>query len=266
MRGWKLTCAAAGLTAWPALASCARRASRYATRSLPRFRPTDMKTPWIVGLLAALPACGQREPPASDLDYFPMRDGTSWTYLHSGGAWQETVTMSEGEAPGEFVTDSSPDPNGLTTIATQRRDGDDVFRTGKDEAIDGMPSLSVTYDPGFLRFSNAWLSAEAGDTDARTYERTEALPGMDPQAPVLRAHVYTIESVSETVTVPAGTFHDCLRVRRARDLEVPGLSGLFAMEEQEKLYWFCAGAGKTREENVLTGSSEVLVEYSVPEP
>jgi hypothetical protein len=212
-----------------------------------------------------LVGCGQAEPPDADQDYFPLADGARWIYLHSAGAWEETVTVSEGDAPDEMSMHASADPDGRTTTQVLLRDGDDTLRIGKDDRIDDMPEQNVEYDPGFLRFSKAWLDREPGSTDQREYLRTETLAGMDPKAANLRAHIFTVESVSERVTVPAGTFQSCLRVRRERDLSNPDLTGTFATEEQEKLYWFCPGVGKTREENLLTGSTEVLLEYTNPD-
>jgi hypothetical protein len=88
---------------------------------------------------------------------------------------------------------------------------------------------------------------------------------MDPKDPQPRAHVYTVEDVSESVTVPAGTFRNCLRIRRERDLTNPDLMGATDQAEQDKLFWFAPGVGKVREENSMTGMTEVLVDYEIPE-
>ena len=100
------------------------------------------------------------------------------------------------------------------------------------------------------------------------YQRTETQAGEPAKDPQPRAHIYTVESVTERVTVPAGTFQNCLRVRRQRDLEGSASeadAGAASQSEQDKLFWFCAGVGKVREENTLSGSTEVLIDYDVPE-
>jgi hypothetical protein len=113
---------------------------------------------------------------------------------------------------------------------------------------------SVTYDPGFLRFSDAWVHAAAGATETREYQRTETPAGMAAKTPEPRAHVYTVESIAESVTVPAGIFRNCLRIRRERDLSNPAVVDVTTQSEQEKLFWFAPGVGKVREENLISGS------------
>lgn len=226
-----------------------------------------MKCPsWArLGALPFVLACSQKDPPAVSAGHFPLQDGARWSYLHSNGAWTETVTM---EARGErFVVASSADPMGISSESTLERIDGEVLRVSEDTLIDDVLEQTVTYDPGFLRFADAWKDAEPGRAERRTYLRTETKAGMAPKPPVERAHVFTVEALSESVTVPAGTFRDCVRVRRSRDLGAvePDAGATAAQSEQEKLYWFCPGVGKAREENALTGSTEVLVEYDLPE-
>ena len=95
--------------------------------------------------------------------------------------------------------------------------------------------------------------------------RTETHPG-EASKTRPRAHVYTVESTSETVTVPAGKFLDCLRVRRERDLENDAIvEADITQDEQSKMFWFAPGVGKVREENLITGSREELIDYELPE-
>jgi hypothetical protein len=61
---------------------------------------------------------------------------------------------------------------------------------------------------------------------------------------------WTVDSASETVTVPAGTF-TCLRVHRVE-------SGYASTDEVQ---WFAAGVGKVKETGTMT--NEELVSYSV---
>lgn len=223
-----------------------------------------MRAAALLQLLCA--ACNQETPPEADDSYFPLKDGASWEYLHSNGGWSETVTLEAvaGE-PDMFVQLQSGDPTGQSSSSTFVLEGGDVLRVAEEQFLMDAPAYSVTYDPGFLRFSDAWVHAAGGATETREYQRTETEPGMAPKAPQPRAHVYTVESVSESVTVPAGTFRNSLRIRRERDLSNVDVMDVTAQTEQDKLFWFAPGVGKVREENSLSGSTEVLVKYTAPE-
>jgi hypothetical protein len=217
----------------------------------------------FAGVLLALAGCSQEEPPAAGTDYFPLRDGATYEYLHSNGNWTEEVSLSETGA-GEYSLRSSADPMGISAESTLVRRGADVLRTSEDTFVDGVLDQTVDYDPGFLRFTDDWLESEAGQSETRTYQRVETKAGAAAKPAVMRSHVYTVEALSERVTVPAGAFQECVRIHRSRDLEAPDPTAMALQMEQEKRYWFCPGVGKVREENVLTGSTEVLMVYDVP--
>ena len=211
--------------------------------------------------------CGQEAAPELDLDYYPLRDGTRYEYRHSKDGWLEEVTIEVDEDDEDrFLLKQSEDPDGNSAVSVLALEDGDVLRTSEEQLVDGELDRDVVYDPGFLRFSSSWLDAEEGDEDARTYERTETEVGEAPKATDTRAHVFIVESLSETVTVPAGRFTNCLIVRRERDLENESTDvGDTGRDEQNKQFAFAPGVGKVREVNLITGSTEELVEYDVPE-
>jgi hypothetical protein len=220
----------------------------------------------FIASLLLLSACGQSDPPSpADSDsYFPLLDGARYEYLHSNGGWTEIVEL-EAASGGTFEQHQSGDPDGESSTSTFDVVDGDVLRVAEDQRLDDELVYSAVYDPGFLRFSSAWVDAEVGFEETRRYDRTETEAGMEPKDPQPRAHTFTVESVTETVKVPAGEFRDCLRVRRVRALDDPSIDDPMAQEEQDKLYWFAAGVGKVREENVMTGSTEVLTTYDLGE-
>jgi hypothetical protein len=189
--------------------------------------------------------------------------GASWKYLHSNGGWEETVSVEALAAADRVLVLSSEDLDGFSSKSTYQVEEGEVLRVAEETLLDGALEHSVTYDPGFLRFSAAWADADVGFSERRAYERTETKAGGSPKAPADRAHIFTVESLSDSVNVPAGSFRNCLRVHRKRDYEGTDATGATVSEDQEKLYWFCPGVGKVREENVMTNSSESLLEFDL---
>jgi hypothetical protein len=220
----------------------------------------------FAALAVSLWGCGQTDPgsPSGSDDYFPLIDGARYEYKHSNGGWTEIVEIEAG-AGGAFLQHQSGDPDGESSVSTFEIDDGDVLRVAEDQLIDDELVYSTEYDPGFLRFSAAWLDAEVGFEETRRYDRVETEAGMEPKAPQPRAHTFTVESVTETVKVPAGTFRNCVRVRRIRALDDPSIDDPTAQEEQDKLYWFAPGVGKVQEENTMTGSTEQLESYDLGE-
>ncbi|MCX4240331.1 hypothetical protein [Paraliomyxa miuraensis] len=193
-------------------------------------------------------------PPPPDGDYYPLVDGATWTYRHTdvgGVVWDEIVQMRELDYQGTaaFEIEDNEDTDDESTLAVLVRDGTMTLRVHKDVSLGGVPTGSADYDPGFLRFDEAW---QEGDVSMWSYERTEydAAGVLVGQAP--RDMVFTIESSSTEVTVPAGTF-DCVQLLRAR-IDNGDL----------KRYWFARGVGKVKHESLVTGATEELAEYAIP--
>jgi hypothetical protein len=230
----------------------------------------------LLGLLAG--ACSQDDPPEpADLadgglavDYYPLVDGASWSYWHSSrGGWQEDVTVTEEgvdeQGRATFRMTDTPNLDGRNSKSILVRDGAAVLRVYRDQFLNGEPELSVVYDPGFMRFDEAWIEQRVPFTETLTYQRTETDAGQQSQATTDRGHVFTMESLSETVEAEGRTFRNCVKVRRER---VPGAtSGTTAgtQGEEDNLYWYAPGVGKVRELNLTTGNTEVLVDFDIPE-
>lgn len=232
-----------------------------------------------VVLCAAVPACSQVDPmtstgdasesgqdptaadgtdtdppPPLDGDYYPLVDGATWTYRHtdSGGlVWNEVVHMREVDYQGmtAYEAEDNEDANNESTLATLVRNGTMTLRVHKDVSLAGVSTGEVDYDPGFLRFDEGW---QDGESIQWTYDRTEydAMGIILSQNP--RDMIFTIESMSTEVTVPAGTFN-CVQVLRER-----------VDNSDRKRYWFARGVGKVRHESLVSGSTEELVEYAIP--
>lgn len=197
----------------------------------------------------------------------PMADGITWTFYHSTG-WTENqvVTVEEYEGEQALVVKDTPNPkdNLRTDSYHVKRDGR-VLRIYKEqywvnpntkqETLD----TSATYGTGFLRCDEAWLSKEIGWSESPEYVRQETVAGQSPKAEEDRKHTYTIEARENVKTSGGKTFANCVKVRRGKDW-----AAVSGEDIEEKLYWFCPGVGKVREENINTGKYEELTDYSVP--
>lgn len=214
------------------------------------------------GLVAAV-GCGQSDPPADAeaeaSGFYPLVDGATWTYLHTlsdSSQWSEVVTLTETTHDGApaFRLEDTADLSGESTVSVLTRVDTTAHRVHKEVFAGQQTLILVDYDPGFPRFDDAWLDFEAGAEETRVYTRTEYdAQGNNPYEDE-REHEYTIVSLSETVTVAAGTFEDCVHVRRQR---------LFG-DLQVKQYWFCEDIGKVKEVNESTSTVEELQECDVP--
>lgn len=197
-------------------------------------------------------------PPPLEGDYYPLVDGATWTYRHEddlGVVWDEIVLMREVDYQGmtAYEAEDNEDANMESTIAVLVRDGTRTHRVHKDVSLVGLPIGSVDYDPGFMRFDEGWQDVQDGTSVDWSYDRTAYDPdGVMVGVVESRLMIFTVESTSTEVTVPAGTF-DCVQVRRER------------LDTGEvKRYWFAKGVGKVRHETLGSNKSEELIEYAIP--
>jgi len=201
---------------------------------------------------------------AEEGDYYPMVDGATWTYRHTGGSstWDEIVMQTTTEyegAPAVMLIDNAG-PSGTHSETVLKEDGGRIYRVYIEEYTGTTLDLSTEYVPGFLRFDRAWQTKPAGFAETAMYDRTEYDGAGAVAGEAQRSHMFTIEALDETVTVPAGTIENCLRVRRAR----VRAAGDMPADDDVDLFWFCKGIGKVLEESVATGQREELVSCEVP--
>lgn len=213
----------------------------------------------LLALGALVLACGSQAPPGTDAsNYFPMTDGAKSVYQHSSkGGWLETIRLTE-SGPGTYREVDVGNPDGERTEAVLKVDSSGrVFRIGKEVYVDDVLDLSVTYEPGFIRFDPAWVDLNVNDSTRQGYERTETRAGGSPDPTRPRGHLYTSLGV-QTVTVLGTRYRDCLVIHRQRDYD--DASG--DPEDEEKQFYFCPGVGKVQEINLDSGNTEQLVSYS----
>jgi hypothetical protein len=203
-------------------------------------------------------------PAGAKSSHFPLVDGASWTYHHTKpmtAAWDEVDTATASTYMGKpaFIFEDQEDAMGVQTHSTLTIDGTGVFRAYKELTIKGQKVLTVTYDPAFLRYDEAWtqMGQKVSLTDKWTQScilggTVAAKCTAGTTTPGMTTHDFTVLASSVKVTVPAGTF-DTVQIQRV-DPAKP----------ETKIFWFAAGVGKVREEVPATMSVTELTAYTIP--
>lgn len=234
---------------------------------------------WLSFALFAL-GCSQKDPDEGPVggnkgdaggggavadDYYPMVAGSTLIYRHSGdGApWDDRTEVRATQYMGKaaYITEGAPDPKGETSKNTITRDGTRLYRAYKEELKGGNVQGTVEYVPGFIRFDAAWTDVDEGFSENITYTRIEKTAAGSVIAEDNREHTFTVEKLGDSVTVAAGTFDDCIRVRRTR---VRGSASTNSSDDDDKVFWFCAGIGKVKELSDIGGGTEELVSCDIP--
>jgi hypothetical protein len=197
-------------------------------------------------------------------DFYPMVAGSTFTYRHSGSgsSWDDKTQILATKVDGEdaFISQGAPDPKGETSKNTIIRIDTRILRSHKAELKSGVPQGTVEYVPGFIRFDTAWVGKDEGFEENITYKRTEKTAAGNVIGEDDREHTWKIEKKNDSVSVPAGDFDDCMRVRRTRIRGNPAN----ASDDDDKVFWFCAGIGKVRELSEIGGGNEELVSCDIP--
>lgn len=211
--------------------------------------------PLVAGLVVV--ACG---PAPSTGRLLPLKQGASWTYkiTDSKGVFSDKKTTVEaledvgGTKAGTRAFRVRTEDTGGATVGWQEDTGTSVVRHREQEFDAANKQLTdAFFTPSKLRLdeSEAHLASGATFTTTHTEKSTDLSTMLTTT--VDKTETWTVESLDDTVTVPAGTFH-CVRIHR-----VGAATG-----SSDKLYWFARGVGKVKE----TGGarSEELQAYSIP--
>jgi len=217
--------------------------------------------------------------PASATDIIPCAVGNRWEYdtvkllrasvVHQGKVLSAMRETSSGKSVYEIVSEdakASPvvydyretnylwptgggkgDTNTTQLRITTGEDGLRIISTHQERSGEDKPETQ-TYDPPLLYFSKL---AEAGKSwDVGTMRDGET-----------RNPISARGAGRETVTVPAGTFRNCLKVVYSGDQ----ISGVVEMWDKQftitsgrsrGIYWIAEGVGVVKELEVSTSTSE----------
>ena len=193
---------------------------------------------------------------------FPLVAGSTWTYRHvtpDKDPWDEVATLSDITYDGApaFVLADQEDAQGAETRSTLVVQGTGVYRAFREVRVHDALALQVRYDPAFLRFDESWdtngqtetLDDDWVQTCLMTSVASKCAPGAVKTGKT--THVYTVVDPHAEVSVPAGKY-DAIEIERYNP-----------DERETRRFWFAAGVGKVREQDVESGASEELSDYHV---
>lgn len=211
-------------------------------------------------LLALLAACGARD---GERELFPLEPGHRWAYAlrterEDGSVERETRVLET--LPAEDL-DGRPAFRRRSDSGVDywlRRDAAGTYRVASKSDVDAAPKA----DPQPRYVLKAPVAVGTGwraGTTAYLLMRRESFPReirhSHPDVPM----AYTIESLTDTVSVPAGRWQGCVRVRGVATLRlfadpVAGWRDL-ALTTTE---WYCPGVGLARLERAEPAGSAFL--------
>ena len=134
--------------------------------------------------------------------YFPLKEGMRWEYnvtSDQGGTKKLLITnLAPREVNDTKVTPRKWELGGTTFIELMKKDDSGIYRYAEQPGENAPPSL-VTPIECHLKFpiaqGNSWnMATKLGNSNLSIS--------------------LTIESVSDEVKVPAGTFKDCLKIKQ----------------------------------------------------
>lgn len=200
----------------------------------------------IASVAASLQGCER-----SDADYFPLNEGRWWQY-------RVMVKTKDEQKQYKYMVANLPshDLDGTKTFVRRTHDGSLFFYQEGDEGInrvavkrrtdreikrEASKHLIIPYP---TEIGSAWeleTTTTILDRNIRAFERKQ----FTLVVPVMLQ--YTVESLDDTVSVPAGRFARCLRIRGIGHTRVnPNVSVGVTDIEIEIIDWYAPGVGLVR--------------------
>jgi hypothetical protein len=204
--------------------------------------------------------------------HFPLVDGATWTYRHEypqnpgKTPWDEIANMHATTHMGmsAFILEDEEDAQGERSASTMVIDDTRILRVFKQVKVADQEAFNTTYDPGFLRYDEAWadFSGAAKEESYKSVQNcvmastaSKCAPGAIKRETTV--HTFKVLNQHAEITVAAGTF-DTVQIERV-NLGDPDISG----DEETKHFWYAAGVGKVRELDVANGATEELKSFDI---
>ena len=190
-----------------------------------------MKIRWVAAILVLFPLLQAGNLYGSDdtVNYYPLKPGMTWTYsMLSDKSPTKTITVTNlppREINGVTLTPTKWDIGGVIKYYLIATDNFGVYRYGESKSETGEPVISqpkIYYLKDPVNKGTTWdIKTKLGDE-----ELTVNL---------------TIESVSDTVKVPAGTYRDCLKIKHTG-----GNQKIDPAVSVEAYEWYAPGVGPVK--------------------
>jgi hypothetical protein len=224
-----------------------------------------MRRLWVIGLVVLLAGCGK---PAVEASLFPLEPGRRWVY-DVKSEWENSTTERETRTITTEGEDRLPDGAGGGT-AWRRRSADGVdwwlrvddggvYRVATKSDIEEEPKADgakryVLKAP--IAVGTGW---QATTTAYLLRRRQEFPPEIRHSHPAV-VMTYAIEALDDKVSVRAGSFERCVRVRGQAVLKlfadpVVGWRELPLTTTE----WYCHGPGLVKVERKEPANSTFLV-------
>ncbi len=188
------------------------------------------------------------------LDLFPLAIGNTWSYDIKEGTTsigEKTQTVLEltthASFDGQAFRLETVKPSTNRTISYQRKDGADTIRFREDHYKGSELKTSETYTPFKLRVSNDMLTVGVERSASFIEQNFDGDGKLTNEIP--KDEEWKVMAI-ESITVPAGTFDNAVRVQRTRTIT-----------NLVKTYWFVPGVGKIKE--IAANQTEELTGYTV---
>jgi len=198
----------------------------------------------------------------SNDSYYPLKEGMIWEYQMtsgsmmggSGGSKIVVTNFTSRELNGKKVTPQKYDVQGQTVFVFMVDDssGVSIFAKQNPGAIDPEIEKNQNYAIKYpIKVGTAWE------------DRTETSLLNEKVSITLTS---TIERIDEVVTVPAGTFEKCLRVKSigntSKNMGIFGVASISV----EQYAWYAPGVGtvksisKEKSNNLMLGGGELTLQ------
>ncbi len=220
---------------------------------------------WMAALAAALVACGGHSANQSELGsgpLLPLEVGNKWVYKVTDGYTMQiqskTTSVAEfkamdGSKAGIQAYVVRSDMGNTTSITWLEKQPEQIRRHREDSLVAGQLTEIRVVDPWSLRAPGAIPTAGQKVDDIFREDSFNPAGALTMSKPF--AFQWTVDSVSEKVTVPAGEFTTVRMTRQSAG-------------GKDKVVWWTPGVGKIKEldSNALLEELESYQLASPPSP
>ncbi|MDZ7724930.1 MAG: hypothetical protein U5R06_19505 [candidate division KSB1 bacterium] len=198
----------------------------------------------LVGFLVM--ACNEKEPVFKPIVYFPVHDGNTWEF---SGSISKILMTETG--------------NGIQTFQLIYYDTLDTALWSETHVLQDSQLYWKTFEPNLPLFPRIMFSPPlpyAPMSERMEFSTSMVFTETQTDSATRRSQIridYNINRI-ETVITPAGTFHNCLRMKIAVTYLDVAASPVFAGEH---VWWYARGVGPVKYE--LPSAEGELLEYTI---